>query len=239
MSRPILLTGDSHLSALRRGADLLPDAADRDRLVFWPLGVGGALRGVVHAHDPGARRVTTTAPVWRNRVFSPETIGAVGADVRLAVSLPLNTSRILREHGWKTHVPWALAAAEFPVSDRVLDAMIDIDSRHALAMLRDLAQVWPDVVVIEAPRFFARMARRDLLRPEVCAHVDAAYRARVGAALQGLGIPVIAQPSATVEAPGMTRAEFALEDPKDDTHTNAAYGALALQDLLRATDSPA
>jgi len=239
MKRPILLTGDSHLGALRRGADLLPDAADRDRLVFWPLGRGGALRQAVHAHDAAAQTVTTLAPAWRNRVFSPQTLRAIGDGVRLAVSLPLNTSRILREYGWTTHAPWRLAVGEFPVSDRVLDAMIDSDSRHALNLVRDLAQVWPDVVVIEAPRFFARTALRDGLRPEVCAHVDAAYRARVGAALQAAGVAVVAQPAATIAAPGLTRAEFAHDDPKDDHHANGAYGALALQDLLRATDSPA
>ena len=229
----LLLTGDSHLGALRRGADLLPDPADRDRMVFWPLGVGGALRACVHAHDAAAQTVTTIASAWRKQVFSPATIRAIGEDVRLVVSLPLNTSRILREHGWKTHAPWQLAMGEFPVSDQVLNAMIDADSRHALAMVCDLARIWPDLLVVEAPRFFARTALRDGLRLEVCAHVDAAYRARVGAALQAAGVAVVGQPAATVDTPGTTRAEFAHENPKDDHHANAAYGALALQDVMR------
>lgn len=234
--RPVILTGDSHLGPLQRGAGKI-EGAD-GRLTFWPLGPGSALRERVHVFDSEAGTLTTVSARWkRNRTFSDHAIRKIGEDALLVVSLPLNTSRILRDTRLDTHVPWPLAREEQAISNQVLAAMIDRDSRHALAMVQDLARIWPRIAVIEAPRFFARTVVQKGLRLDVSRHVDAAYRAQVGAALALAGIAVIEQPSATLDPEGGTLDRFKHEDPEDGHHGNSDYGALALQAILRHADS--
>lgn len=228
--RPVIITGDSHLGPIRRGLGLLPEA-DQDRFTFWPLGKGGALRSQCHVFDAASQVLRTMSRSWNNRVFSKEAIGAVGPDAVLVVSLPLNSSRILRDYSWETHTPWHLAKDEFALSDRMVERMIDDDSIHALNLVRDLARIWPQTAVIEAPRFFANASYLGRKRLDVCRHVDAAYRDRVRGILAEAGIDVIAQPAATVTDEGMTALSFDHHDPQDDHHANEAYGKLALEEI--------
>lgn len=233
--KPIIITGDSHLGPIRRGLGLLPKA-QQDRFTFWPLGKGAAVRRQCHAFDADTRTLRTASRSWTNRVFSRETIGAVGSDAVLAVSLPLNTSRILRDYSWETHAPWHLAQDEFALSDRMVEKMIDGDSIHALNMVRDLVRIWPRTAVIEAPRFFANASYLAGRRLDVFRHVDAAYRGRVRGILAAAGIDVIAQPAATVTDEGMTALLFDHHDPQDDHHANEAYGKLALEEIVAYAD---
>ena len=228
--KPVIITGDSHLGPIRRGLDLLPEGR-RNRFVFWPLGKGAALRRKCHAFDAATLTLRTASRVWVDRVFSRETIGAMGSDTVLAVSLPLNTSRILRDYSWETYAPWHLAQAEFALSDQMVEAMIDGDSIHALNMVRDIAQIWTRTAVIEAPRFFANASYLSRKRLDVIRHVDAAYRDRVRAMLAKAGIDVIPQPAATITDKGMTALSFDHHDPQDDHHANEAYGKLVLEEI--------
>lgn len=233
--RPVLIVGDSHIVAIKRGADLLPDA-QKARLTFWPLGNGGAVREPCHSYDRDLQEVTTTSPVWQNRVFSKDTISAIGPDAVVAVSLPLNTSRILRDYSWHTHAPWHLARGEFALSGRMVERMIDDDSVNALNLVRDLSQVWPALAVIEAPRFFPDAAYLKKARLDVCRYIDECYRNRVAATIGQFGLDVIAQPRATITDQGTTSLLYDHPDPGDDHHANAAYGHLVLEDLFRHVD---
>lgn len=232
--RSVLLTGDSHLGALRRGADLLEPDSGAARAVFWPLGVGGGARTCVHRFDPAAQTVTTIVPKWHNRSFSAaEIAGAAGGDALLVVSLPLHPTRLLRDHSWRGHAPWRLAGDDrIAMSDRMIAAMIDADSRHALEFTRDLARLWPDCAVLEAPRPFANARYLRRMPMEIALHLDTLYRAQVRAALEQAGIAVIAQPGSTILPDGTTDLAFDNENPEDDHHANAPYGALVLRQIL-------
>lgn len=231
--RPVILTGDSHLGALKRALDAADDPGLRERVTLWPLGPGGAARQPVHRRDPDSGTVTTIARPWRKRSFSAATLSEPGADALLVVSLPLNTSRILRECSWASHVPWRLAQDdEIPLSEAMMAAMIEADSRHALDFVRDLAALWPATAVLEAPRLFPNADFLARKRAEVCRHVDAAYRAQVRQALEAAGIAVIDQPPETLTPDGMTDLAYDHEDPDDTHHAGTAYGALALQAVL-------
>lgn len=233
---PLIVVGDSHIVAIKRAADQLPEA-EKTRLTFWPLGNGGAVREACHRYAPDKGEVTTTSPVWQNRVFSRETLSAVGSDAILAVSLPLNTSRILRDHSWHTHAPWRLAHGEFALSDRMVARMIDDDSVHALNFVRDLSKLWPRIAVIEGPRFFPDASYLRKARLDVCQYVDTAYRERVSGLLGECGIDVIGQPPSTITEQGMTSLDYDHPDPGDDHHANEAYGKLVIEDLFRYADA--
>lgn len=233
--KPIIITGDSHVGPMRRSLCLLGQV-QQDRFTFWPLGKGAGVRRKCHVFDADMRTLQTASRSWINRVYSRETIGAVGPDAILVVSLPLNTSRILRDYSWGTHTPWQLALGEFALSDRMVEKMIEGDTVHALNLVGDLVKVWPQTAVIEAPRFFANASYLSGKRLDVFKYVDAAYRERVRGILAAAGIDVIAQPTATITDEGMTALAFDHHDPQDDHHANEAYGKLALEQTIAYAD---
>ena len=69
----IVLSGESHLSAVRLGAIRLGEA-DRSDVNYWPLGKGNVVPTRFFDHDLHAKSVSTIVPTWRNRVFSKDTL---------------------------------------------------------------------------------------------------------------------------------------------------------------------
>lgn len=223
----IVITGDSHLGALYLGSRTEPDAFNS--ISFAPLGRGSLSATDFFDVSDDGKLVTTVPDEWLNKSFSR-------ADDRtlLVVSLPLNTSRILRDRSWRTHVPWSLVAEqhEIALSDGVISAMVDQDSAHSIAFMRALSKAGIKAVALEAPRYFSHAPHLVRKRPDVCQYVDKFYRTKVTAALNEAGIDVITQPEATIEPQGMTSLDYAHENPLDTHHANAAYGALALKTVL-------
>ncbi|MCF3974710.1 hypothetical protein [Paracoccus salsus] len=234
--KTIILTGDSHLGAIRRGWETLSETG-KERFAFWPLGKGSGVRVPCHVFNADAGSVTTTPELWRNREFSQKTIAAIDPDAIVVVSLPLNTSRILRDYSWHTHAPWHLATEELALSDQVIAKMIERDSIHAVNLVRDLALIWPALAVVEAPRFFANASYLTAKRLDVCLYVDTVYRQTVRQELAAAGVDVVAQPAATILPQGTTALKYDHPDPADDHHANEAYGRLVLDDIIRYADA--
>lgn len=224
----IVLTGESHLAAVRKGA------SDRSDVTFWPLGKGGSVATPFFRHDPLTKSVSTFVSGWRNRTYCKDTLTFNGEQAVVGLTMPLNTSRILRDYSWHTHVPWHLQKtdAEFPLSEAVVDAMMAQDYKHALAFVAALQACQIKTVVIEAPHFFEIGRDRRPARLEVRAYIDAHYRATVRTKLGELGADVIDQPLATLTAIGSTKSEFAHENPTDTTHGNTAFGALMFEKII-------
>lgn len=234
----IILTGDSHLGALKR-AVMADTSGQFANVTFWPLGRGGLAVTEFFHHDKSARKVTITAEEWAKPIFSNEEVAKLGERVLIAVSLPVNSSRILREYSWINHVPWRFkqGVAEMALSDAVLEAIFDQDSRNALAFVAALSEIGLDVVVVEGPRFFASSPHLKQTRFEVATGIEDSYRAHVRRRLSQLGIASIAQPTETVAADGCTKTSFHHENPKDPHHANAAFGLLMLNDIQRHADA--
>ncbi len=237
--RPIIITGDSHLAALARGLRLCGQEIAPERVTFWPMGTGLAARTEFFEIDEDARKVTTTAPRWRNRSFSRESVAVDGADPVIVVSLPLHTSGFLQRTGWNTHVPWSMVRKprEFPLSDQAIEALITDESKYAVAFAAALKSIGLSVAVIEAPRFFRNAPYLRNRRLDVCCYIDRLCRERVSSALAEAGVPVIAQPARTVAADGTTDPAYKHEDPKDRHHGNAVYGQLAMAEIAAFADS--
>ncbi|RMC36116.1 hypothetical protein C9E81_05270 [Paracoccus alkanivorans] len=201
---------------------------------FLPLGKGSAVPRKFYEHDAEAGIVRTIAPGWQNTEFTAGMQKSSSQRQLLVVSLPLNTSRILRDVSWHTHVPWQLrrSEAETPLSDQLVERLIDQDSRYAIGFMTALIAIGLDAVVLEAPRFFETASYLPRTRLEVCQYIDALYRERVRAGLAAAGVGVIDQPAETISDRGTTRLEYDHEDPRDTHHANALYGQLALDRIL-------
>lgn len=227
----ILITGDSHLAALRRAQDEHPA---KDRISFVPLGPGGRARSRFFAIEDGGKTVAITEPDWTQHRFNREAMPS--ADAKLFLSLPLNTSRIHRLHGWERHVPWSLKRdeREIPLSDSMLDAMIDADSRHTIAFAVALKEAGLDVSVVAAPTLFAHHPVLEQAPEGVPAFVEDRYRARVSKQLSEAGIPIIEQPAETLDGDGRTSTDFSNPRSHDVHHGNVDYGRLTLDKIVAA-----
>ena len=224
----IVISGESHLGAIRLGAPAHPDVA------FWPLGAGKPVTSPFFVHDTQAHTVTTTAPRWRNRVFSKDTLTFDGSTALVALSLPLNTSRILRDYSWGTHVPWHMQKSpqEAALSNAVVAAILHQDYQYTIGFVSALLACGIKVVVIEGPHFFDDAPYLQRSRLDVCIYLDALYRKTVRKELAKLGVDVIAQRPETLTEQGLTKSDFDHEDPKDAHHANAKFGTMIFEDIL-------
>lgn len=228
----VLVTGDSHLGAMRRAWD-----TDRERyepISFAPLGRGGLVPTAFFEVDETSETVRTIAPDWQNRSFAAKDLHDTDGIDLLVVSMALNTSRILRDVSWHTHVPALMVQSpdESPLSDAVVEALFLQDCEYAIAFVAALKAAGIRVAVLEAPRLFARAHVLKRQRLDVSLRIDEWYRAFVKGALRDKGVPVIGQPVQTLTSSGLTRAEFDHENPKDSHHGGIPYGKLALDSIL-------
>ena len=224
----IVFTGESHLGAIRRGG------TENPALTYWPLGAGGEVPTQFFRHAPETSSLHTTVKGWRNRVYSRETLTFDGSLALVALSLPLNTSRILRDYSWGTHVPWHLQKTqeETPLSDAVIQSLCEQDYRYAIAFIAALRDYGIPVVVLEGPHFFEHASYLKTRRFDVCSYIDATYRKAVRTKLAEMNVDVIEQRPETLTALGATKAAYKHENPKDSHHANAKFGALVFKDLV-------
>jgi len=232
--KPILLTGDSHLAAIRKSIDPNGSDALRGAVEFAPLGRGGEAVTDFFSVSECKSAVTTHGKGWRNRTFSPEMVRINDMVAALVLSMPMNTSRILRDYSWARNVPWRLKNknSEIAISDAVLSELIHYDSRNSICFALALQDAGIDVMVLEGPRFFENADFLKSCRFEVCRYVDETYRAYVADVLSENGVEIIAQPPETITEFGTTDLKYDHPDPSDNHHANAEYGRLLLGHVM-------
>lgn len=232
MSR-IVLTGDSHLGALKNAQDLEqnPQFAKLD---FMPLGHGHvSLLDFFQIEDSG-KCVKVVHPEWNNIEFSEKTLNKNGDFQLLVVSLPINSSRLLREHSWHRHVPWRLKnkSKEIPLSDALVETIIKQDCDKSIDFVNAIAQAGIKVAALEGPRFFDHVPFLKKKRIDVCADIERRCRAYATQRLADCNVDVITQPGDTITAAGTTHPDFRHPNPKDKQHGNAAYGVLTCNAIM-------
>jgi hypothetical protein len=237
MSR-VLITGDSHIGALKRAQNLGNDTRIAE-LDFLRLGEGYVSRLDFFAVDTVANEVRVTHPEWTNHSFSNRTLNKDEDHQLLVVSLPINSSRILRDCSWQRHVPWRLKKkpAEAPLSDALIDAIIEQDCGKSLNFIAALSTVGVKVAVLEGPRFFEHARYLKAKRLDVCLDIEHRCRDYATKRLNAIGVDVISQPKATISTIGTTHADFRHENPKDRHHANVEFGRLACHAVLDYADS--
>ena len=234
---PILLTGDSHLGALKHAQDFQDDPRIGE-LEFLPLGQGyGSLINFFEV-DKAAQTVAITHEEWEKHSFSQQSLNKDGDFKLLVVSMPINSSRILRDCSWHRHVPWSMkkGAKEAPLSDALVQSIIQHDCAKSIEFMTALASVGIKVAVIEGPRFFDHARYLQRKRIDVCLEIERRYRSFARDKLNAVGIDVIAQPPETISQVGTTHPDFRHLNPKDRHHANAEYGRLACLAVLEYAD---
>ncbi len=231
----ILLTGDSHTAALRKGQiaiEVEGQWPERLRLAIRPLG-GGHLTCEPFFIDRGDHAEITVAAYRRQMQRLPMDDDPPGTIYGL--SAPLHSVRLWRHPAWQTFVPAAMAGAVSgtPVSSGMLQRLVLEDQRNVLDLVSLLKRLGKRVFVVEAPYPFRhhpamRKTSRDLVR-----FVDGFYRDLVRRELMRLAVPVVAVPARCVED-GFMLDLYA--QPGDHHHGNQRYGRIMMDEVLAFLD---
>lgn len=230
---PIILTGDSHLGALRKAQRKGLCNSDTSHITFWPLGRGGESVKKFFRISDDKLSVETTVAGWKNRKFDTRSLSATERRTTFIVSMPLNTSRVLRDGSWHTHRPWNVeGTGTVAISESLLNQMFFEDCQHSVSFVCELKKLGLSVAVLEGPRFFENAEYLAKFPFDVCQYVDISYRNYVHGLLADANIPVIEQPKSTITEYGTTKLEFDHPDPNDNHHANERYGAIVLEQII-------
>ena len=231
----ILLTGDSHTAALRKGQIAIEAEGrwpERVRLCIRPLG-NGQLTCEPFFIDRGDHAEITAASYRRQIQRLP--MSDDSPDTIYGLSAPLHSVRLWRHSAWQSFVPATMAEAlsGTPVSSGLMQRLVLEDQRYVLDLLALLTRLGKRVFVVEAPYPFhhhpaLRKTSRDLVR-----YVDGFYRNLVRRELQRLSVPIVAVPDRCVEDGFMPEL---YEQPGDHHHGNQRYGEMMIDEILAFID---
>ncbi len=228
----VLITGDSHTGALLRGKQLLENKNE------WPQQVNLTIR-------PLGRSMINATPFFvdrgdhaeirneeyrkRFKRFPPANMEKI--NVIYGLSGPLHTSRVLRHQAWSEFVPAPFTTNESPVSNALLNQVIQNDCQHLLKFIDIILRIRKKLFVIEAPLPFKHAAKN--IRPEVFTYVDSYYRNFIKQELKLRKVPLIAVDSECYDESGFMLECYRSPKENDMHHGNAEFGELMMKKILK------
>jgi hypothetical protein len=231
----VLITGDSHLGALKGGLGLLKQNGEWPQQIdlnIRPLGIAtfantpffidkGSYAEIYH---PEYRKNFKRFPPWHLK----------NSDVIFGFSGPLHTARIRWQPDWSKFVPTQLVINEAPVSNALLEHLIYDDCRYLLAFIDIILRTNKRLFVIEAPRPFEHALNSKKTRPDVFIFIDNYYRDFMRRELMLRNVPVVSvSPDCYDSKIGFMFEHYRHPDPKDLYHANAQYGEIMMENVLK------
>lgn len=227
----VLLFGDSHTAALRRGQLAIEAAGgwpEDVSLAVRPLG-GGHLATEPFFADRGDH-AEVTLPEYR-RQFDRLPCADDPPDRVYGVSALLHPVRVWRGAAWQDFAPADMAMPGVaPVSSGTIRRLALADQQPMLDLVALLRRIGRHVFAVEAPHPFRHHPALRKTPAAVVMRVDRLYRATIRAELDRLGVPVVHVPARCLDADGFTLAEFG--QPGDPHHGNERYGAVMMGEVL-------
>ncbi len=238
----VLITGDSHTAALRRGQLAL----EADGL--WPAGIDATIAPLGGGHiatepffvDRGDH-AELSSPEYRRR-FKRLPRPEDGPGTVYGLSAPLHSARLWRHPAWQSFVPAgagpgrAGSGGATPVSSGMVRRLAVGDQRHGLGLLALLKRLGHRVFAIEPPPPFRHHRALNRTAAEVAIRINRLYRDAILAELARLDVPVVAVPAACLDN-GFTRPEYGTDG--DPHHGNARYGRVMMDAILDHLRRPA
>lgn len=229
----VLITGDSHTGALKSGQNILINKGDWPKqidLTIQPFG-NGKFFSTLFFFDKGDYAKICN-PEYQKRFERFPPIDLENSDVIYGLSGPLHTLRVLRHRAWSEFVPAPFTTNESPVSNALLNQIIQDDCQYLLKFIDIILRTQKKLFVIEAPRPFKHNNSLKVIRPEVFSYVDSYYRDFIRRELKLRNIPII-----SVNPDCYDESGFMLEcyrSPKEDDmhHGNAEFGELMMKKIL-------
>jgi len=232
----LIITGDSHVNALREGADLLTSeelASWAGRLKIGSLGTGSIALSRFS-------KVVSGKVVFDNSRYSRAflALNVRGffrtGGVKYGMSFGFHSLPVVASLTWKDVLPWTIASkyGREPVSSGVLTAMMAENNKHMHVFYEQLLAAKIDFFVISAPPLRADHPIFTELEAEVILEVDREFRKASGDFFAERGIQVVYPPEIVYASKGILRRDLAKIAPDDTHHGNSEYGRIMLQHIL-------
>ncbi len=232
----IVITGDSHINAIRLGAVALgPEVA---RLASREVRIGmlgngrHTLRPFFSKCDAGAKLAHPQYATALRALIGSDVIG--GGGKTFGVCLGFHSPPVFRHPMWhqsRLVADWK-GPPERPVSDAVFEVVVRSINQHIYAFFDALVSAGVDFFVISAPpprRDHYCMAKTPA---SVVLSVDRAYRALVAKHFDSIGVRYVLPPEDVYAEDGFLLDEFAMRVPRDFHHANSLYGEKMLRRIL-------
>lgn len=232
----IVITGDSHINAIRLGAVALgPEVA---RLASREVRIGmlgngrHTLRPFFSKCDAGAKLAHPQYATALRALIGSDVIG--GGGKTFGVCLGFHSPPVFRHPMWhqsRLVADWK-GPPERPVSDAVFEVVVRSINQHIYAFFDALVSAGVDFFVISAPpprRDHYCMAKTPA---SVVLSVDRAYRALVAKHFDSIGVRYVLPPEDVYAEDGFLLDGFAMRVPRDFHHANSLYGEKMLRRIL-------
>jgi hypothetical protein len=222
----LLILGDSHTAALKRGVDQLEANGALDpslSLSVYPLGTGARLSKPFWQPAAGYAAITDNKYSKKLDRVPPkgETCDAVG------LSMPLWYARVMRAMLEQGLCLPGTGQGQV-ISNAVFRQMVLADQEHILGFIDHLLSVGLPVFAIETPgvfrdnRFIGRMGAQAVLA------VHQTYTTIMRCELAKRGVAIVDVPPESRDDEGFTRVEHRHEDPTDAHHGNIGFGVMMI-----------
>lgn len=243
MSRRLVLVGNSHVNALRLASEefsdelptrfdgiagLVVQAAPNETTTFWSTTSDGVTMAAAEAREKLERR---TGRSW----FDARDVWGV--------CMGLHTVALLRAPFWRSHAPSHLAEfPTLPASPRLVGEIVDAAQERVHAFLLELQRHKVPAFVVSTPPLRHDHRFRDVLAPDVVAHIDTLARATMQRFCDEHGIGYVAPPAQTRDSAGFfLRPDLRKMTPsmgrEDLHHANTEYGKLMMRAVVDHAES--
>lgn len=230
-----LIVGDSHTAALHKGLASLVAAGRSElaaRITIRPLG-GGHLLPTPFFEDCGDHAAIVAPLYLKNFARLPPDAGFTGV---IGLCMPLWPMRVQHKIVWSDHCLAPTLPGRHPISNAVFRQMVLADQAHVLRLIDLFRRQGILVIAVSGPGLFRDHATVRKLPGHSALQMFQTYRAIMLDQLEARKVPTVDIPRQCLDTEGYMTSDFRNEDPDDDHHANAAFGALMIDqiDLLVA-----
>ena len=228
----LLVTGDSHSAAVKRGLDLLiaegkvPEGFEID-----VVGLGGGQHMIESFFEVREGVAFMTHPTFAKRL---PVLPVPGADVRGTIYVwcgLFHFAKAWRDRTWLDFRPSTLAVKGAPLSMALVSEVLLDWVKHCLELLQLVRQSGARVVVMETPRPFRHHWALKHIPAEVVIEVDRHLLGVMARECEVRRLEVVRIPEHCMDEEGFMRLEWRNEVETDEHHANREFGALMIQEL--------
>lgn len=224
----VLIVGDSHTGALKRGHDLMVQDGTAPDGITWriqPLGPGKRMN-TPFWKKAGDHAVITDLQYGKMMPKLPPDDPRPDA---IGLSMPMWNGRIMRMILQSGYVVHGLPGQGHVMSRALLRHMVLSDMKYIMALGAYLGELGYAVFAIEPPTLFRHWSYVRPFGAETCLALQGEVRAIQRACVDEAGMPVIELPEGCILEDGFMDPQHRSEDPTDTHHVNAEFGALMLK----------
>lgn len=231
----IVVTGDSHTIALKRGLDMLIDREGmplNHQIDIKQLGPGGGFVTPFFIDRGDFAEITNEKYLRRIKQLPFST--DQGRYEYYGICGPLYSNRIwAKKNCWQEYTPFINQGDHAPISTSLLRHVVLQEQRYTMQLIELLQRLNVKVFVIEAPKPFRHHAIMEVVDPSTIAYIDSFYRKVMQDCLMAKNVPVVNIPNDCYDSDGFMLEKFRHENPADPHHANNEFGAIMIKEIIK------